>query len=79
MANDLRFAARILIRKGNIEAAHRVLERVYSQATAEQIDLQVFLVLVGRALAYSLNHLIASGSPCIGTAKYRHCKFYNLL
>lgn len=32
---------RILIRKGNIEAAHRVLERVYSQATAEQIDLQL--------------------------------------
>lgn len=32
---------RILIRKGNMEAAHRVLERVYSQATAEQIDLQL--------------------------------------
>ncbi|KAG2134625.1 general substrate transporter [Suillus cothurnatus] len=32
---------RILTRKGNIEAAHRVLERVYSQATAEQIDLQL--------------------------------------
>lgn len=32
---------RILIRKGNIEAAHSVLERVYSQATAEQIDLQL--------------------------------------
>lgn len=32
---------RILIRKGNIETAHRVLERVYSQATAEQIDLQL--------------------------------------
>ncbi|KAG1840883.1 general substrate transporter [Suillus tomentosus] len=32
---------RILIRKGNIEAAHRVLERVYSEATAEQIDLQL--------------------------------------
>lgn len=41
--NGLRCAARILIRKGNIEAAHRVLERVYSEATAEQIDLQVFL------------------------------------
>ncbi|KAG2069398.1 general substrate transporter [Suillus decipiens] len=32
---------RILIRRGNIEAAHRVLERVYSQATSEQIDLQL--------------------------------------
>lgn len=32
---------RILIRKGNIEAAHKVLERVYTQATAEQIDLQL--------------------------------------
>lgn len=32
---------RILIQKGNIEAAHRVLERVYSQATAEQIDFQL--------------------------------------
>ncbi|KAG1719873.1 general substrate transporter [Suillus lakei] len=32
---------RILIRNGNIEAAHKVLERVYSQATAEQIDLQL--------------------------------------
>ncbi|KAG2118301.1 general substrate transporter [Suillus clintonianus] len=32
---------RILIRKGNIEAAHKVLKRVYSQATAEQIDLQL--------------------------------------
>ncbi|KAG1730247.1 general substrate transporter [Suillus paluster] len=32
---------RILIRRGNIEAAHKVLERVYSQATAEQIDLQL--------------------------------------
>ncbi|KAG0697657.1 general substrate transporter [Suillus ampliporus] len=32
---------RILIRRGNIEAAHKVLERVYSQATAKQIDLQL--------------------------------------
>ncbi|KAG1778935.1 general substrate transporter [Suillus placidus] len=32
---------RILIRKGDIEAAHKVLERVYPQATTEQIDLQL--------------------------------------
>jgi len=68
MANNERCTARILIRRGNTEAAHKVLERVYSQATPEQIDLQVFVVLVDLASVNSLSHLIAQSSPCIGTA-----------
>ncbi|OAX36319.1 general substrate transporter [Rhizopogon vinicolor AM-OR11-026] len=35
---------RILILRGNIDAAHKVLARVYSQATPEQVDFQLSML-----------------------------------
>lgn len=42
--------ARILIRRGNFEAAQRVLGKTYAYATPEQVSLKVNMIMISYAL-----------------------------
>lgn len=53
-------AARILIRRGKLEMAHRILARIYSLATPQQVELKVRIFL--RLPAHVTPHLGLSRS-----------------
>jgi hypothetical protein len=73
--------ARVLVRRGRMEAAHKVLSVVYGAATPEQVDIKVRAQLLSRGFTFcpSSPFNIAQSPPRGSSTKHRNCRFDYIL